>query len=273
MNRKRVTLGEVLAVIVILGILAIILLPAFAGRCTSGNRRSACVNNLKQLGLVLNLYANENKDRFPPLDAAAGNFMFDTTLLYPEYLIDTAIVACPNDPEYDPKKNFRLTSDHPVDNTPEGQVHPDCITDISYGYLGWMIMYDEETEAFFEAYDEMSPEDYDKDIVVPEGKGNAETATLHRLEAGVDRFLITDTNVHMQGDLSGTSIVPIMWDQISTDISDFSHVPAGQNVLYLDGHVDFHRYDLTNTEFPTTPLTAAQFGGRTRDLIPYCEEQ
>ncbi len=273
MNRNGISLLEVLVVIVILAILAVIFFPGHHCGSRESARRSACVNNLKQLGLVLDMYANENKDRYPPMDATKGNFMFEGSALYPEYLTDTAILACPSDPEYDPKKNFRLTSDHPVDNTPEGQVHPDCITDISYGYLGWMIMYDEETEAFFEAYDEMSPEDYDKDIVVPEGKGNAETATLHRLEAGVDRFLITDTNVHMQGDLSGTSIVPIMWDQISTDISDFSHVPAGQNVLYLDGHVDFHRYDLTNTEFPTTPLTAAQFGGRTRDLIPYCEEQ
>ncbi len=271
MNRKGISLLEVLAVIVILAILGVILLPALAGRCGDPPRRSGCVNNLKQMGLIFNMYANENGGKFPPLDATKNNFMFDAALLYPEYLSDTAIVACPSDPDYNPSVNFRLTSNHPLDNTPEGQVHPDCITDMSYIYLGWMVMADDEATAFFEAYDEMAPEDYDKDIIVPEGKDNAESATLNRLSSGVDKFLITDTDTHYQGEVSGASVVPIMWDQISTDISEFSHVPAGQNVLYLDGHVDFYRYDLTNTEFPTSPLTAAQFGGRTREPIPYCE--
>ena len=272
MNRKGISLGEVLIVMVILAILAVILLPALAGRCGDHPRRSACVNNLKQMGLIFNMYANENGGDFPPLDATRNNFMFEGSVLYPEYLSDTAIVACPSDPDYNPDKNFRLTSDHPADNTPEGQTHPDCITDISYGYVGWMIMDDDEAAAFFEAYDEMSPEDYDKDISVPEGKGNAKSATLNRLSADADRFLDPDKETLISGTPTEASVIPIMWDQISTQISEFNHVPAGQNVLYLDGHVDFHRYDLTNTEFPTSPLAAAQFGGRTREPIPYCEE-
>jgi len=33
-----------------------------------------------------------------------------------------------------------------------------------------------------------------------------------------------------------------MMDAVSVKASDFSHVPGGSNVLYMDGHVDFIRY-------------------------------
>ena len=271
MNRKGLSLVEVLAVIVILAILAIIFHPPCSSRESA--RRSACVNNLKQLGLVLNMYAIENGGKFPPMDDTRNNFMFESDLLYPEYVEDVAILACPSDPEYDPDKNFRLVADHQTDGTLAGKVHPDCITNMSYSYLGWMVVTDKETEAFFAEYDTMSPEDYDKDLVVSEGSGNAEGDVLHRMSTSVDSFLVTDTNVLIQGNQSGASIVPVMWDQISTDIADYSHVPAGQNVLYLDGHVEFHRYDVISSGFPTSPGSApAHFGGRPREPIPDCEE-
>ena len=281
-GRKPLAKASVVARLVVSFCLFIFLAKLFYPVCIhparESARRSACVNNLKQLGLVLNMYANENGGKFPPMDDTGNNFMFESDLLYPEYLSDVSILACPSDPETNPKANFRLISDHP-DGTTVGEVHPDCITDMSYSYLGWMVMTDKETEAFFDAYDNMSPEDYDKDIIVPEGSGNAEGNVLHRLSQGVDRFLIPDTNILIQrdetilvGDEFGWSIVPIMWDQISTDIAEFSHVPAGQNVLYLDGRVDFYRYDLNSTQFPTSPLTASMFSGRPREPIPDCEE-
>ena len=262
--------------------IATFILPHPGGHSHESARRAACVNNLKQLGLALNLYASENKDRYPPIDSTKNNFMFEASLLYPEYLTNIAILACPSDPDNNPGKNFLLTSRHPIDGTPEGQVHPDCITDMSYGYIGWMITTDRETKAFFEKYDKMSPMDYDKNISVPEGMGNAEILipegmndpegdTIHRLSSGVDRYLITDMTFIGSDHEIGEFIIPIMWDQISTDISEFSHVPAAQNVLYLDGHVEYHKYDPANTPFPTTPVSAAMFGGRQRESIPDCE--
>ncbi|UCD59036.1 MAG: hypothetical protein JSV16_08055, partial [Candidatus Hydrogenedentota bacterium] len=102
------------------------------------------------------------------------------------------------------------------------------------------------------------------------GSGNAGGANINRLSTGVDRFLISDINVILTGKEVGPAVVPVMWDQISTLITEFSHVPAGQNVLYLDGHVEFHRYEKTSTEFPYSPMYAAINGGVQDKQMPQC---
>ena len=272
MNRRGLTVLEVVAIFLIVALLVVMLTPLLAKR-RQVMRRSACAGNLKQIGLALNMYANENKDRYPPIDDTKNNFMFDANLLYPEYLSDHMLAMCPADPHWDPDTTFRLVADHPIDGTPKGQVHPDCFTDDSYIYLGWMVMSDKEVGAFCEAYDKLPVEDYDGKINVAKGWGTLEGDTIHRLSFGVERFLITDLNA--AGSMAGGSAtVPIMWDRPYTDTARYTHQPIGGNVLYLDGHVSYFRYGEGIGVWDYIPLTetmARLLEEHPRKPIPNCE--
>jgi prepilin-type N-terminal cleavage/methylation domain-containing protein/prepilin-type processing-associated H-X9-DG protein len=62
--RRGFTLIELLVVIAIIAILAAILFPVFA-RAKAAAKQSACLSNLRQMGIAFDMYETDNDERLP----------------------------------------------------------------------------------------------------------------------------------------------------------------------------------------------------------------
>jgi prepilin-type processing-associated H-X9-DG protein len=102
-------------------------------------------------------------------------------------------------------------------------------------------------------------------------------STYPRLKEGVERFFITDINNPAAGTM-GQSTIGVMWDAWGTAVSNtavgdieskerqnitvFNHVPGGANALFMDGHVEFVRFE---SGYPCT----TKYEGETNNVIVY----
>lgn len=237
--RVRMTFIEAGVALGIIVTLAAILLPGLAGSREAA-RRSSCANNLKQMALMMKMYANEWNGYFPPLSRIPNNWMIHMRSIYPEYLTDLSVLICPSSPfaDYNAfglKDNF----DHPGHDL--GQYHPDCVSSLFYIYTGYTIFSDEQALALFGAYYEMPPEAFAE----PE------------LQLAVPVWADSD-RVYS----AGWAGIPVLWDRVPLDKKEFAHRPLGGNVLHMDGHVQFVRYSYYNNSnfFPITRVSAETFG-------------
>lgn len=97
--RKGFTLIELLVVIAIIAILAAILFPVFA-KAREAARKTSCLNNLKQIGTSIMMYAQDYDENLPSTSFPTPSWNqygwgFIFTLFDP-YTKNTKIYACPS---------------------------------------------------------------------------------------------------------------------------------------------------------------------------------
>jgi prepilin-type processing-associated H-X9-DG protein len=90
--------------------------------------------------------------------------------------------------------------------------------------------------------------------------GNGRSETIYRLKEGIERFLITDINNAGSGNMAQSEVI-VACDMISNTGADslFNHIPGGSNVLFMDGHVEFQKYQ-ANGDGPCNKLIANAIG-------------
>ncbi|NLV42093.1 MAG: type II secretion system protein [Candidatus Hydrogenedentes bacterium] len=173
-----------------------------------------------------------------------------------------------------------------------GQTRGLQIADLSYQYLGWVFDLCDSTHEATTVSNLTGPRQMletavaagllnfalnnvgpnseaqmDQDQEVSPGFGNGGSGlpgtvtgpnTVYRLREGIERFLITDINNPGASSMA-QSTVWIMGDGVSVSISEFNHIPGGSNFLYMDGHVEFIRYQEQGPA-PVNGVIASFFG-------------
>jgi prepilin-type N-terminal cleavage/methylation domain-containing protein/prepilin-type processing-associated H-X9-DG protein len=136
--------------------------------------------------------------------------------------------------------------------------------DDSYVYWGWAIKGEHcaTTDDMLECgqvFDDSGAGSLDSVTTGDYGKSIERTlpdygeVTWHAFREGIERFFITDINNPASSSLAQSELA-VLWDagRIQGSLSDddnpgfvsteYNHVPGGDNILFMDGHVEFARY-------------------------------
>jgi prepilin-type N-terminal cleavage/methylation domain-containing protein/prepilin-type processing-associated H-X9-DG protein len=273
------SLTELLVVIAIVSMLAALLLPALGGARESA-RRASCQNNLRSWGQIFQMYSSEAvQGRLPPMQfdlISYSNAQFalapKLSSVYPGYLDRLSIFSCPsssNNSEEDKGSNLlqhpersdlsylylgyvldkvdMKSPQRPLSDivgvipflSPEvAEYARTRIGPAQFLNLGRAIVARLVVKCLIWPSSDIhacgcSVIDSDQTVGAYEGSpvGNSSDTVVHRLTSNSSRYVV-----------GGSSKLWVMLDSFSTSASRMNHLPAGCNVLFLDGHVDFVSY-------------------------------
>jgi hypothetical protein len=175
-----------------------------------GLQVSSSENNLKQLGLICKMFANESAGGvYPPLSKKAGCLMFSKEAVYPEYFSDPGVMKSPM-------------------NENAKNVSPgDSIDDNSYIYFGYLFTTPGDVDVFLNMYKASLRGEcsLDQDLVeTTSGK------RIRRLKEGIERFLITDVN-DPAASSKAQAAIPVLMERRAF------YKDGKAPVLFMDGKV------------------------------------
>jgi prepilin-type N-terminal cleavage/methylation domain-containing protein len=301
-KRKAFTLIELLVVVAIIALLISILLPSLS-RARELAKRAVCASNLRGIGQGMHIYANDNKEWFPihfnmaevtQIGPPTQTDMQYVETLGQEYHLPTGTQTHSKDSH--PSRSLFLliiggsqtagqfvcpsSSDEEDDMRNRGDYQVDSSGDSSAARAG-------KTRFDFAGYTKLS-----YSYQVPYGRRGRPRETLDaRMPISADKGPYFEAGeAWVEGDLRDQRIQgmfpPNDWmGNDATDVINYSneewrpynsvnHNGEGQEILYLDSHVDFQRKPIAGIHHDNiyTAMTDNAYEEQTHSLVGEVED-